>query len=184
MNDALTPLTPEESVFAAEQHRLIFSFLDRNGLAERDYYDVVAFGFLKAVQRYHRDPKLQRYAFSTIAWRSMKSSMNLELRSSGTKKRSAQTISLEDPMPNGDKLTVETWLSMEDKALLAFETAQLIQELGKRVSKEQMEIIRMRIAGYSMRLIAKALGMTVREVSATLAGLFNVVMDVCYGTPA
>lgn len=180
---ALTPLTPAEAEFAAQQYLLIFSFLEKNGLDERDFFDVAVFGYLKAVRRYLSSPNLQRYAFSTIAWRSMKSSVNLELRTNGMQKRNAQTVSLDSPMPAGDELSVKTWLSMQNDVLLAFETELLLHDLAQRVSQKQMDIIRMRIAGYSMRLIAKAQKMTVRSVSATLGELFEVVKDVCYGTP-
>ena len=181
-NSALTPLTLEEAEFAAQQYRLIFSYLDKNALDERDFFDVAVIGFLMAVRRYLSTPKLQHYAFSTIAWRSMKSSVNQELRSRDAQKRDAQTVSLDASTIEVEELNTKTWRSTQNDVLLAFETELLLHDLSQRVTKKQMDVIHLRMAGYSMRLIAKAKKMTVRDVSTMLGELFEVVMDVCYGT--
>lgn len=174
-------MSPAESEFAAKQHGLVFSYLRKNNLDERDFYDVVVFGFLSAVQRYLSNPNLQRYRFSTIAWRSMQSSVSKELRANGVDKRNAQTVSLEGPISAQDELAIETWLSRQNDVFLDFETGLLIKELERRVSRKQMDLLQMRIDGYSIRLIAKAHGMAERKVSATLAELYDVVEDICYG---
>ena len=44
------PLTPEQGTFAAENHGLVLKFLNENHLPEDEYYDVVIFGYLKAVK--------------------------------------------------------------------------------------------------------------------------------------
>ena len=65
-------LTDTERLFAEERHALIYKFLNTNGLPEDEFYDVVAFGYLRAVRRYHREKKLQKYSFNTIAWQAMR----------------------------------------------------------------------------------------------------------------
>lgn len=65
-------LTEQERAFAEQNHELIYKFLKRNNLPESEFYSVAAWGYLKAVQRYHREPKLKEYSFSTIAWSSMR----------------------------------------------------------------------------------------------------------------
>lgn len=180
---ALTPLTLAEQEFAAQQHNLIFSYLDKNDLEIGEFYDVAVFGFLKAVKRYLSAPKLQRYAFSTVAWKSMKSSINLELRTNGMQKRNASIISLDEPLPAKDELTVISQLAIQNDEMLVFETELLLHDLAQRLSKKQMAIIRMRIHGHSLRTIAKAQKTTYPKVSAALADLFDVVMEVCYGSP-
>ena len=50
-------LTDTERLFAEERHALIYKFLNTNGLPEDEFYDVVAFGYLRAVRRYHREKK-------------------------------------------------------------------------------------------------------------------------------
>ena len=46
------PLTPEQKTFAADNHGLVYKFLNENQLPEDEFYDVVIFGYLKAVKEY------------------------------------------------------------------------------------------------------------------------------------
>jgi hypothetical protein len=69
------PLTKRESDYAAEHHDLIYAFLRKNRYSIDDYYDVVVFGYLRAVRSYLGRDELRRYAFSTIAFSAMRSSM-------------------------------------------------------------------------------------------------------------
>ena len=46
----MKPLTAEEQHLAAENHDLVFAFLKEKELPIDVYYDVVIFGYLKAVQ--------------------------------------------------------------------------------------------------------------------------------------
>ena len=71
----LRPLTEEQRQFAADNHDLIYSFLQEQALDINCYYDVAVFGYLRAVERYLTDSKLRRYQFSTVAWRAMRQSV-------------------------------------------------------------------------------------------------------------
>ena len=51
-------LTQKESAIAAENHYLINQFLEANNLPEDDYYDVVVFGYLKAVRNFSKNKNL------------------------------------------------------------------------------------------------------------------------------
>lgn len=64
-------LTAEQQQFAAAHHELVNRYLSHHRLSEEDYYDVVIFGFLRAVQNYLEHPELKKYAFSRIACREM-----------------------------------------------------------------------------------------------------------------
>ena len=46
------PLTPEQCLFASEHHSLVYKFLNENHLPIDEFYDVVIFGYLRAVSRY------------------------------------------------------------------------------------------------------------------------------------
>lgn len=52
-------LTKQERDFATKWHGVIYTFLNENGLPESEYYDVAALGYLRAVMRYNREPKLR-----------------------------------------------------------------------------------------------------------------------------
>lgn len=45
-------LSLEQRQFAAEQHNLIYAYLNEKGLYHEEYYDIAAFGYLQAVKRY------------------------------------------------------------------------------------------------------------------------------------
>lgn len=65
------PLNKEQQAFAADHHGLVYKFLNENRLPEDEFYDVIIFGYLRAVYRYFNEPKLQKYSFATISWKSM-----------------------------------------------------------------------------------------------------------------
>ena len=60
------PLTKEQQEFAAEHHGLVYKFLNDNHLPDDEFYDVVIFPYLKAVQDYFSDESAQRYSFAAI----------------------------------------------------------------------------------------------------------------------
>ena len=47
------------------------NFLRRRQLPESEFYDVVIFRYLRAVQLYCTDPKLRKYKFEAIAFQAM-----------------------------------------------------------------------------------------------------------------
>lgn len=72
----IRPLTKEQRRFAEENHHLVFTFLNQKELPESVFYDVVIFGYLKAVQEYCEVLALHRFKFSTLAFQRMRSSLS------------------------------------------------------------------------------------------------------------
>ena len=70
------PLNKEQQAFAADHHGLVYKFLNENRLPEDEFYDVIIFGYLRAVYRYFNEPKLQKYSFATISWKSMQGALS------------------------------------------------------------------------------------------------------------
>lgn len=97
----LTPLTPEEQVFAAENHSVLVWYLNTNKLDKSEFYDVAAMGYLQAVKKWFARPELHKWAFSTIAGQSMRSRVHLERK----KQDRLPTVSLDDLIPGTDGLT-------------------------------------------------------------------------------
>jgi RNA polymerase sigma-70 factor (ECF subfamily) len=84
----MTALTEEEKAFAAENHGLIYRFLNKKRLEHSEFYDVAVFGFLRAVRRYLAKPELrQRYKFSSVAWRDMSACVDGYWKARYAKKR-------------------------------------------------------------------------------------------------
>ena len=66
-------LTDYERQYAEEHHALVYRFLHDKGLDSNEFYDVVIFRYLAAVQRYLTEPQLQQYSFTTVAYSAMNS---------------------------------------------------------------------------------------------------------------
>lgn len=180
MNDI--PLTAEQQRFAAERHGLVFSFLRSRGLDESEFYDVVIFGYLKAVKEYLAKPLLrQKCEFSTIAYQGMKNELYKYYEKQNRQKRKAFTISIEATVyGDGEMLTLQEILPSQNSLMDDFETELLMLDLASRVSKREMDVIRMKVGGYGLREIAKSQRMQMRGVKEILAGLRDVVYAVCY----
>ena len=46
------PLNDTQRIFADKNHNLVYKFLHEKNLPASEYYDIVIFGYLRAVQRY------------------------------------------------------------------------------------------------------------------------------------
>lgn len=98
----LRPLEPHEKEMAEEHHALVLRFLRANSLPMEDYYDVVIFRYLLAVEKWFCRPELYRYGFASIAWAAMSSALSHEREK---QRRRPQIVSLEEPIPGCDGLT-------------------------------------------------------------------------------
>ena len=175
----LYPLTREERRFAAEHHGLVYKFLHENHLATEDFYDVVIFGYLKAVQIYFSKPELQKYSFTTIAWRKMHGYLMNYLRTQHRRKRSAEVISIHAGV-DAKSLPLEETLFKPDSLMLQFETELLLHDLAGRISAQQMDMIRMKSDGYGIRDIARSQNIPMKRVKEILEDVRQILMELCY----
>lgn len=88
-------LTKEQQDFATKNHNLVYAFLHHKHLNVDDFYDVVIFRYMRAVQRYLEEPYLQKYHFSTIAYSNMNSAVHHHWAAMKRKKRTAKIISFD-----------------------------------------------------------------------------------------
>ena len=88
------PLTKEQQAFATAHHSLVYKFLNENRLPEDEFYDVVIFGYLKAVRDYFSDLTAQQFTFSTIANRRMKFCLFDYFRTQERRKRNMEVLSI------------------------------------------------------------------------------------------
>lgn len=176
MNDV--PLTKEQRDFATKWHNLIYTFLNEKGLPAEDYYDIVVFGFLRAVRRYFTEPKLQNYSFSTIAWQAMQQSLSANRRAQNSQKRTASVVSLHSYY---GPFTLEEILPSPDKVMAQLETELLLHDLAATATRQQMAVVRMRSAGYNMREIAKKESIPMKRVQELLEEIHGLLEGVCYG---
>ena len=138
------PLTEAQRRFAAQYHALIYGFLLEKKLEIREYYDIAAIGYLHAVQRYFTEKSLHRYRFSTIAWRSMNSSLNTFRRQEQRRQSHEFSYQAAHPPP--------------DDAFDALRARLLLHDLFLLADKEQALLIRHRLHGCSLTETARREG--------------------------
>lgn len=173
------PLTPEQKTFAADNHGLVYKFLNENQLPEDEFYDVVIFGYLKAVKEYFSKDSLHQYSFATICWKTMKQSLYNYHKGLLCQKRNAETISIHLEIPN-DEFTLEEVLAKPDELMLQLETELLLHDLAGRVSRQQMDMIRLKTSGYSIRDIAHIQKIPMKRVKEVLEEVRQILIKLCY----
>ena len=174
------PMTDAEQKFAADNHDLVYAFLNRCNLSETSFYDVVIFGYLRSVQEYFERPNLRQYAFSTLAWKRMQSALSNHRRYLGRLRRSAPTISLDDYVDEEKTHHISDIVSYHNDIAQQIETNALLDELTGKLPPRTMRIIRMKIEGYKMHDIAKAEHITFRTIKRLLEDSYDTVIEICY----
>ena len=159
-------LTEEQKIFAEQHHVLVERFLWKNHLERSEFYDVVIFGYLEAVQEYLEKPELSKYPFSSIAWRKMKYCMINEYIYRNCPKRNAPMGTYrEDYEPALSREQVSEQMNCVAREL---EHRMLLQQLMFHMTEKEKKVVCMRAAGYTYREIAEHCNITMRGVSARL----------------
>lgn len=173
------PLTPEQRIFASENYALVFKFLNENRLAEAEYFDIVIFGYLRAVVRYFTEPVLRKYAFSTIAWQAMFGELANHKRK------------LEHRLSEDDLISLSLLADDETAQNELLETAQnlimakmkgdlLLYDLARMVSQRQMNAVRLKSDGYNVRDISNRQKMPIKQVLSLLEEAHELLRVLCY----
>jgi RNA polymerase sigma-70 factor (ECF subfamily) len=143
----MTPLTDEQRDFAEENYGLVFSFMLERDLIEDDFFDIIIFGYLMAVQRYLERPDLRKYPFGTVAGKHMRRELNHYFTSRYFAKRNAEVFSL-CARPN-DGLELHERIAAPNhevhESLEARETWESIRPLAR---PHEMETLKLRAQGY------------------------------------
>lgn len=160
--DRLRPFTEMEKTFAEKNHDIIYMFLRKHRYSIEEYYDIVLFGYLKAVQNYlSRNDLMEKYCFSTIAENCMRREIGNYFRDINRQKRkpleiivSLDAIYTEEEKGTGSMYnaairgrTVEDEI-MEDEA---------IKNLLGSLTDIQQKIVRLKLDGYTSKEIFEVL---------------------------
>ena len=147
---ALRPMTQEERDFAEQHHDLVIDFLRYRRLPMDEFYDVVIFGYLSAVQQYIRNPPVG-VNFKAMAFRAMKDAVLRESEYRTRAKRCGVTVGLDDA---GSTLTdprQDTERRVEGKALL--------EQVVNMATPREARIINLLIDGFALHEAARFLKM-------------------------
>ena len=88
-------LTERQEQFLAEHHYLVENFLKYRGLPMDEFYDVVIFRFMRAVQQYDERDDLKQYKFSTIANNAMRWALASHFEKEKAKNADVQILNLD-----------------------------------------------------------------------------------------
>ena len=176
----LHELTREQQRFAEDHHNLIYTFLNEKKLRQDDYYDVIVFGYLRAVQKYLLREDLRRqYAFSTIAWRAMECDLHNHYQSQRRPMRRAKTVSLEALLERDGRLMPLGITNDPDYWDEQLDAESLWAEISEHLSHEQRQLLRMRAAGYSAHEIASQQRRCHSEIEAIFTQIQATLLELC-----
>jgi RNA polymerase sigma-70 factor (ECF subfamily) len=176
----LCELTLEQQTFAEEHHNLVYAFLHKKNLHGDDYYDVIVFGYLRAVQKYLLRTDLRRkYAFSTIAWRAMECELGRHRRAQSCPMRRAVTVSLEAVSAGIERLMPTEDVCGSNRLPEQLEDKFLWEEVFASLPREQAEILRMKADGYSTREIAVGRKRQCADIENMISGMREPVLGLC-----
>lgn len=146
----LTKLTETERKYAEENHNLIYSFLHRHGYSIEDYYNIVVFGYLKAVQIYHRKEKVKvNYDFPFIAWQYMRAEISNHVKTENVKKRKTDdTVVSLDAEREKTESKYDFVAGTESVETTVIET-EMYQYMLQSLTEKQREIVKAKLSGYS-----------------------------------
>lgn len=173
------PLTPEQSLFAAKHHELVYKFLREKHLSPDEFYDVVIFGYLRAVRRYLTVMELKQYAFATIAWKAMEGGLHNYYRSQKSKRNYAEVYSLQSAPYEGG-LRLEETIASPNELMQQVEYNLLLHELAGRASRQQMNVVLLKSEGYTNKDIARHQKTSVSFISKILKDMGDLLAELCY----
>ena len=161
-------MTERQRRFAAKNHNLIYRYLHEKGWEVSEYYDIAAFGYLRAVRRYLTEPGLSIYAFSSIAWQAMTQSIASFLRAEARRK-------------DAERRYICQAVSAVPDPFAELEARLLLHDLAAVSSKQQYALAEMRLQGYSIAEIALAQGMPKIRIRRLLKELYRAYFQLYMG---
>ena len=173
-----TELTKDQKEFAAENHHVVENFLKYRNLSRDEYYDVVIFGYLRAVKKYFMRSDLWVYNFSTIAQYAMKTDLYNHYRKQRRQKRTAVVISLDDTAYDNGSMTLAETTAARGMVSDRLDAEALWNEITANFSDEYVEVLRMKTEGYSDREIARNRGVQLKDVTNIIAKIRQKVADM------
>lgn len=155
-------MTPRQREIATKAHNMIYSYIRLRKLPIDDYYDVVVFGFMEAVQQYDENKELaKKYSLTTIAYRKMDDRLADYRIYENRQKRTADVRSLEAPLAGAENMCIaDTVPSTAEGPAQEAEANIVYLQIEERATPAQRDAARARAAGYTAQEAAERLGTT------------------------
>ncbi|MCM1188550.1 MAG: sigma-70 family RNA polymerase sigma factor [bacterium] len=160
----LHELTQLQRQFAEEHQDTVFRFLSHKGLPVEDYYDIVIFGYLQAVQEYDENPALSRFHFSTVAWKKMNDCLVKHYTYESRPVRKAPTVNIHARTKDG--LTLDEILPDRRKGLQERAADRLFaMEVLSCLTETERQMVCLKADGLTCREIAEVFSTTVHGIN-------------------
>lgn len=147
------PLTMSEQKFAEQNHNIIYDYLHKKKMDIEEYYDIAAIGYVTAVMNYHRKRKLQKYAFTTIAWRTMGREI-LNYNRSLNQQKHPPLVFLEDIHTEDNEKEWQGVIGADDEA---FNMRLYISDIEKCLEPQQHSLCKILLQGSTDKECRKAM---------------------------
>lgn len=185
------PLTIEEQRFAEKNHDTVYRFLRWNHYPIEEYYTVVIEQYLKACQIYLERVDLQKYTFSTIAWKHMQSAVGNYRKAERAQKRYPEhgTVSLDDMISEEYRNTGRCYAEVivDVKTDIVYSIIQNEEDkvfMGKLwffLSERQMEIVLFKMDGFKDTEIYRHYGLKRKDYQKEMENIREIlgrVLDI------
>lgn len=175
-NQQLRKLTPSEKDLASDNYHLIRRFLKLSKLNPEEFFDIVVFEFLLAVEIYLSDEELRKnFCFEAVSYMYMRRAVYSHFREQKALKRSpvsGSDISFEET----NAYIADSICNMENFSLLEYKEA--IKQIESSLTAEQRKIFRDKLKGYSLKEIAENIGIKSERVYRQFRKIRRVVAAV------
>lgn len=155
----LTPLTPEEQQFAADNHDCL-QWAIRKQCLDRELTDIAALGYIHAVKKWFARPDLHKWSFRTIVNQTIRSHISSERRKQETR---IQTVSLDAEIPGTDGLTYGDIITTDNIRYQRREEKQVEIKFDERIP----EAAKQRISSVAVEVLLEFLSSDHKTMAMT-----------------
>lgn len=169
--EKMSPLTAEEQKMAEDYYYLVDEFLRRKRLDPNEYFDVVIFGYLQAIQRECRSPNPpEKKNFHGLMEVCMKRAVYQDWRHKGREIREADRLALSlDSIPAGvdneDFSLYEVVADVRQNTAIQVEASDLTDRVMAVATPREREAIDLVRLGYETHEVAEILGIACNTAS-------------------
>lgn len=144
-------LTVYEQMEVERNHDLVYSFLRRNGYSIEDYYNIAIWGYIKAVQVYHRRKDLRsKCNLEFVCNQYMRAEISNYRRVESAKKRKPAEIILSLDADYDNEENLYNYIGGKTLEAEYMEMEQL-KEMLEKLSIIQRKIAELKMEGYCNR---------------------------------
>ena len=179
-------LTVLQQQYAEEHIGTVYAFLHHKRLPVDEYYDIVIFGYLSAVQDFDENPELSRYSFTTIAWRRMNSCLCDHYTYENRKKRRAATISIHSGAEYG--LTLDEILPERRKGIQEQSVDRMfLLEVLSCLTETEKQMVLLKADGFTFREIGEQFSLSTKGICSRFRRMrdrlaMTIGTNTCYIT--